>query len=83
MTILLGIIAILLPVAAGVWVWKNFDRIFLKTVEIDSNDHLPIYLKKLAAVFLTSSFLLFICFQLVFIFSNQAWSLLEKYSQTF
>ncbi len=56
MTILLGIVAILLPVAAGVWVWKNFDRIFLKTAEIDSNDHLPIYLKKLAAVFLTTSF---------------------------
>jgi uncharacterized membrane protein len=49
MTIFLGIIAILLPVAAGVWVWN---------------------LKKLAAVFLTTGFLLFVCFQLVFIFSN-------------
>jgi hypothetical protein len=72
MTIFLGIIAILLPVAAGVWVWKNFDRIFLKTAEIDSNDELPIYLKKLAAVFLTTGFLLFVCFQLVFIFSKPA-----------
>lgn len=70
MTIFLGIIAILLPVAAGIWVWRNFDKIFLKTAQINSNDHLPVYLKKLAAVFLTTGFLLFVCFQLVFIFNN-------------
>ena len=72
MVILFGIFAILLPVAAGVFVWKRFDQIFLKTAQIDSNDSLPIYLKKLAAVSLTTGFLLFVCFQLLFIFSGQA-----------
>jgi hypothetical protein len=72
MVILFGIFAILLPVAAGIFVWKRFDQIFLKTAQIDSNDSLPIYLKKLAAVSLTTGFLLFVCFQLLFIFSGQA-----------
>ena len=72
MVILFGIFAILLPVAAGVFVWKRFDQIFLKTAQVDSNDSLPIYLKKLAAVSLTTGFLLFVCFQLLFIFSSQA-----------
>lgn len=72
MVILFGIIAILLPVAAGVLVWKRFDQIFLKTAQVNSNDSLPIYLKKLAAVSLTTGFLLFVCFQLLFIFSGQA-----------
>jgi hypothetical protein len=71
MIILLGILAIVLPVVAGVFVWKRFDQIFLKTVEVKSNDHLPIYLKKLAAVSLTTGFLLFVCFQLLFIFGDQ------------
>jgi len=72
MVILFGIFAILLPVAAGVFVWKRFDQIFLKTAEVDSNDSLPIYLKKLAAVSLTTGFLLFVCFQLLFIYSGEA-----------
>ena len=72
MVILFGIFAILLPVAAGVFVWKRFDQIFLKTAELDSNDSLPIYLQKLAAVSLTTGFLLFVCFQLLFIFSGEA-----------
>ena len=72
MVILFGIFAILLPVAAGVFVWKRFDQIFLKTAEVDSNDSLPIYLKKHAAVSLTTGFLLFVCFQLLFIFSGEA-----------
>jgi hypothetical protein len=72
MVILFGIFAILLPVAAGIFVWKRFDQIFLKTAQVDSNDSLPIYLKKLAAVSLTTGFLLFVCFQLLFIFSGQA-----------
>jgi hypothetical protein len=72
MVILFGIFAILLPVAAGVFVWKRFDQIFLKTAEVDTNDSLPIYLKKLAAVSLTTGFLLFVCFQLLFIFSGEA-----------
>jgi hypothetical protein len=71
MVILFGIFAILLPVAAGILVWKRFDQIFLKTAQVDSNDSLPIYLKKLAAVSLTTGFLLFVCFQLLF-FSGQA-----------
>jgi zinc transporter ZupT len=72
MIILLGIFAILLPVAAGVLVWKRFDQIFLKAAQVDSNESLPIYLKKLAAVSLTTGFLLFVCFQLLFLFSGQA-----------
>lgn len=72
MVILFGIFAILLPVAAGVLVWKRFDQIFLKTAQVDSNDSLPIYLKKLAAVSLITGFLLFVCFQILFIFSGQA-----------
>jgi hypothetical protein len=72
MVILFGIFAILLPVAAGILVWKRFDQIFLKTAQVDSNDSLPIYLKKLAAVSLTTGFLLFVCFQLLFIFSGEA-----------
>jgi zinc transporter ZupT len=72
MIIFFGIFAILLPVAAGVLVWKRFDQIFLKTAEVDSNDSLPTYLKKLAAVSLTTGFLLFVCFQLLFIFSGEA-----------
>jgi hypothetical protein len=72
MVILFGIFAILLPVAAGIFVWRRFDQIFLKTAQVDSNDSLPIYLKKLAAVSLTTGFLLFVCFQLLFIFSGQA-----------
>jgi hypothetical protein len=72
MVILFGIFAILLPVAAGIIVWKRFDQIFLKTAQVDSNDSLPIYLKKLAAVSLTTGFLLFVCFQLLFIFSGEA-----------
>jgi hypothetical protein len=72
MVILFGIFAILIPVAAGILVWKRFDQIFLKTAQVDSNDSLPIYLKKLAAVSLTTGFLLFVCFQLLFIFSGQA-----------
>ena len=72
MVILFGIFAILLPVAAGISVWKRFDQIFLKTAQVDSNDSLPIYLKKLAAVSLTTGFLLFVCFQLLFIFSGEA-----------
>lgn len=72
MVILFGIFAILLPVAAGILVWKRFDQIFLKTAQVDSNDSLPVYLKKLAAVSLTTGFLLFVCFQLLFIFSGEA-----------
>jgi zinc transporter ZupT len=72
MIILLGIFAILLPVAAGVLVWKRFDQIFLKAAQVDSNESLPIYLKKLAAVSITTGFLLFVCFQLLFLFSGQA-----------
>ncbi len=72
MIILFGILAILFPVAAGVFVWKRFDQIFLKTAQINSNDSLPIYLKKLAAVSLTTGFLLFVCFQALFIASGQA-----------
>jgi len=72
MIIFFGIFAILLPVAAGILVWKRFDQIFLKTAQVDSNDSLPIYLKKLAAVSLTTGFLLFVCFQLLFIISGEA-----------
>jgi hypothetical protein len=72
MVILFGIFAILLPVAAGVLVWKRFDQIFLKTAQVDSNDNLPTYLKKLAAVSLTTGFLLFVCFQLLFLFGGEA-----------
>jgi hypothetical protein len=72
MIILFGIFAILLPVAAGVIVWKRFDQIFLKTAQVDSNDNLPTYLKKLAAVSLTTGFLLFVCFQLLFLFGGEA-----------
>jgi hypothetical protein len=72
MIITFGIFAILLPVAAGILVWKRFDQIFLKTAQVDSNDSLPVYLKKLAAVSLTTGFLLFVCFQLLFIFSGEA-----------
>jgi hypothetical protein len=72
MIIFFGIFAILLPVAAGVLVWKRFDQIFLKTAQVDSNDNLPTYLKKLAAVSLTTGFLLFVCFQLLFLFGGEA-----------
>ena len=72
MIIFIGIFAILLPVAAGVLVWKRFDQIFLKTAQVDSNDNLPTYLKKLAAVSLTTGFLLFVCFQLLFLFGGEA-----------
>ncbi|MEY2886931.1 MAG: hypothetical protein RI913_350 [Pseudomonadota bacterium] len=72
MVIFFGIFAILLPVAAGVLVWKRFDQIFLKTAQVDSNDNLPTYLKKLAAVSLTTGFLLFVCFQLLFLFGGEA-----------
>jgi len=72
MIIFFGIFAILLPVAAGVLVWKRFDQIFLKTAQVDSNDDLPTYLKKLAAVSLTTGFLLFVCFQLLFLFGGEA-----------
>jgi hypothetical protein len=72
MIITFGIFAILLPVVAGILVWKRFDQIFLKSAQVDSNQHLPIYLKKLAAVSLTTGFLLFVCFQLLFIFSGEA-----------
>lgn len=72
MIILFGIFAILLPVTAGVIVWKRFDQIFLKTAQVDSNDNLPTYLKKLAAVSLTTGFLLFVCFQLLFLFGGEA-----------
>jgi len=71
MIIVLGIFAIVLPVVAGVYVWKRFDQIFLKTADITSNDHLPTYLKKLAAVSLTTGFLLFVCFQLLFIYGGE------------
>ncbi len=72
MVIFFGIFAILLPVAAGILVWKRFDQIFLKTAQVDSNDNLPTYLKKLAAVSLTTGFLLFVCFQLLFLFGGEA-----------
>jgi hypothetical protein len=72
MVIFFGIFAILFPVAAGVLVWKRFDQIFLKTAQVDSNDNLPTYLKKLAAVSLTTGFLLFVCFQLLFLFGGEA-----------
>jgi len=71
MIIFFGILAIVLPIAAGVLVWKRFDQIFLKTADTNSNDHLPIYLKKLAAVSITTAFLLFFCFQILFIVSGQ------------
>ncbi len=72
MIIFFGIFAILLPVAAGVLVWKSFVQIFVKTAQVDSNDNLPTYLKKLAAVSLTTGFLLFVCFQLLFLFGGEA-----------
>ncbi len=72
MVIFFGIFAILFPVAAGVLVWKRFDQIFLKTAQVDSNDNLTTYLKKLAAVSLTTGFLLFVCFQLLFLFGGEA-----------
>ena len=71
MIVFFGVLAIIIPVIAGVMVWKRFDQIFLKTAQSNSNDSLPIYLKKLAAVSLTTGFLLFVSFQVLFIIGGQ------------
>ena len=71
MIVFFGVLAIIIPVIAGVMVWRRFDQIFLKTAQSNSNDSLPIYLKKLAAVSLTTGFLLFVSFQVLFIIGGQ------------
>ncbi len=64
-TIVMGIIAMLLPVFAGRLVWRRFDQYFGRNDEA-YQDTLPYFLKKIGATALIAFLLLWIGMGVVF-----------------
>ncbi|CAM3792027.1 hypothetical protein [Polynucleobacter antarcticus] len=65
MTIIFGIVAILLPLLIGRYVWKNFDRYFGKNDQAYM-DTLEYFLKKIGITILVAFIVLWIGMTLVF-----------------
>jgi hypothetical protein len=65
LTIILGIVAMLLPLIVGRLVWKRFDQYFGRNDE-DYMDTLEYFLKKLGFTILIAFILLWIGISLVF-----------------
>jgi cytochrome b subunit of formate dehydrogenase len=65
LTVILGIVAMLLPLVVGRLVWKRFDRWFGRNDEAYM-DSLEYFLKKIGFTILIAFILLWICMTLVF-----------------
>ena len=70
LTIILGIVAMLLPLVVGRLVWKRFDQYFGRNDEVYM-DTLEYFLKKLGFTILIAFILLWIGISLVFSGSSQ------------
>lgn len=66
LTIVLGIIAMLLPVFAGRLVWRHFDQYFGRNNEA-YQDTLPYFLKKIGATALIAFVLLWVGMAIIFV----------------
>ena len=65
LTVVLGIVAMLLPLVVGRLVWKRFDQWFGRNDEAYM-DSLEYFLKKIGFTILIAFILLWICMALVF-----------------
>ena len=65
LTVVLGIVAMLLPLVVGRLVWKRFDQYFGRNDEAYM-DTLGYFLKKIGFTILIAFILLWICMTLVF-----------------
>jgi hypothetical protein len=65
LTVVLGIVAILLPLVIGRLVWKRFDQWFGRNDETYM-DSLEYFLKKIGSTILVAFVLLWICMSIVF-----------------
>ena len=65
LTVVLGIVGMLLPLAVGRLVWKRFDGWFGRNDEVYM-DSLEYFLKKIGFTILIAFILLWICMTLVF-----------------
>ncbi|SNX29130.1 hypothetical protein SAMN06295945_1495 [Polynucleobacter meluiroseus] len=65
LTVILGVVAILIPIIVGRLVWKHFDRYFGRNDEAYM-DTLDFYLKKLGLTLLVAFVVLWIGISLVF-----------------
>ena len=65
LTVILGIVAILLPLVVGRLVWKRFDPWFGRNDETYM-DSLEYFLKKIGSTILVAFVLLWICMSIVF-----------------
>jgi len=65
LTVVLGIVAILLPLVVGRLVWKRFDQWFGRNDEAYM-DSLEYFLKKIGSTILVAFILLWICMSIVF-----------------
>jgi len=66
LTIILGIVAMLLPLVIGRLVWKRFDQYFGRNDEAYM-DTLGFFLRKIGCTILVAFIVLWICISLVFI----------------
>ena len=65
LTVILGIVAMILPLVVGRLVWKRFDQYFGRNDELYM-DSLEYFLKKIGITILVAFVLLWICISLVF-----------------
>ena len=65
LTVVLGIVAMLLPLVVGRLVWKRFDQYFGRGDEAYM-DTLEYFLKKIGSTILVAFVLLWICMSIVF-----------------
>ena len=65
LTVILGIVAMILPLFVGRLVWKRFDQYFGRNDEVYM-DSLEYFLKKIGITILVAFVLLWICISLVF-----------------
>lgn len=65
LTVVLGIVAILLPLVVGRLVWKRFDQYYGRGDEAYM-DTLEYFLKKIGSTILVAFVLLWICMSIVF-----------------
>ena len=65
LTVILGIVAMILPLVVGRLVWKRFDQYFGRNDEVYM-DSLEYFLKKIGITILVAFVLLWVCISLVF-----------------
>ena len=65
LTVILGIVAMILPLVVGRLIWKRFDQYFGHNDEVYM-DSLEYFLKKIGITILVAFVLLWICISLVF-----------------